>query len=255
MSKGVRDVRRSIKQRRKNRRLRSNKASHISENIKVNDIDDHARYGELKNYIPGHLNQGNKLFSIKSYVKILISVSLICAAYILFQTDVFSNPTVSQWFEEQMTEEFPFARMNEWYQQTFGHPLAINPVSINEPRQTDDHVLPVSGNVSETFQVNGRGIMIAPQGETQVTAWQDGIVIFSGNDRRTGKTVIVQHADRSQTTYGYLNDVNVHLYQYINHGQHIGNFTPSEDRDSVYFSLEKENEYIDPIQVIQVDDR
>src|SRR5699024_12750286 len=80
-------------------------------------------------------------------------------------------------------------------------------------------------------------------------------VTFAGNDRKTNKTVVIQHADNSTTTYGYLQSIDVHLYQSIQSNQRLGTFVSTQENRHLYFSIEKDNQYIDPVQVIQVDDR
>lgn len=114
--------------------------------------------------------------------------------------------------------------------------------------------LPVNGNITETFQTNGTGIMITPEETTNVTSIQEGVVIFAGNDRETNKTITIQHADGTVTNYGNLSSIDVHLYQFIAGNQQIGSFTPEADNETVFFSIEKNNDYVDPVQVIQVDE-
>ncbi len=93
---------------------------------------------------------------------------------------------------------------------------------------------PVSGSVSETFQANGTGVMLSPEGETNVSALQGGVVVFAGNDREMGKKVIVQHADNSKTIYGKLSSIDVHLYQFIDDGQSLGTFKPGSDNKCLF---------------------
>lgn len=153
-----------------------------------------------------------------------------------------------------LTNDFPFAKVNVWYQDVFGSPLAMP--SNGDFKYTAEHeaVLPVSGQVTETFQVNGKGVKITPGKQTDVYAHQAGIVIFAGNDSETDRTIIIQHADGTDSSYGFLNKMEVHHYQYVSANQRIGSFTPEEGKEAVYFSLEKDNSYLDPIQVIEVDD-
>src|SRR5690625_7408733 len=96
--------------------------------------------------------------------------------------------------------------------------------------------------------------MISPTEQAAVSALNDGVVVFSGNDRETNKTVVVPHADGSKTTYGYLSSIDGHLYQFIASGQQLGQFTPTEENETVYFSVEKDKKYVEPVQVINVDD-
>ncbi|MUV39503.1 Stage IV sporulation protein FA [Lentibacillus sp. JNUCC-1] len=107
----------------------------------------------------------------------------------------------------------------------------------------------------ETFQTHGSGILIAPEDTTKVSALKSGVIIFAGNDRKTGKTIVVQHADNSLSTYGYLSSIDVHVYQSVQAQEHLGVFEPKTNMENLYFAIEKDNKPIDPVQVIQVDDR
>src|SRR5699024_6254449 len=142
---------------------------------------------------------------------------------------------------------------HHWYKETLGSPLAFSPSEKDLKVQTEPIALPVTGNITEGFQTNGSGIMIAPESATEVTAWDSGIIIFSGNDRKVGKKIIIQHVNGSKSTYALLSSIDVHLYQAVEAGQRIGTFNPSENNETVYFSIEQDNEYIDPVKVIQVD--
>lgn len=87
-----------------------------------------------------------------------------------------------------------------------------------------------------------------------VAALSEGVVIFAGKKQDTDKTVIIQHADGSTSTYGFLSSIDVHLYQVVNSKQRLGEFTPTTDNEMVYFAIEKDNEFVDPVQVIEVDE-
>lgn len=255
MSRGIKEVRKSIMRRKRMRNIHSNKSA--TRQVLPTFPQDEEKHGYISNipdYQPQTKQKKHVLLS-GMVIKGILSIILFFAITFLLTTnaDMLSKP--KSWTKQALTEEFPFARVNHWYQQTFGSPLAFNPKS--DQVGTDEHSLdlPVSGNVTETFQANGTGIMIAPEEAEQVYAWNDGIIIFAGKDRETDKTIIIQHADNSKTKYGHLSSVDVHLYQYVAPGQRLGVFNPTEANQTVYFSIEKDNKFIDPVQVMQVDDR
>src|SRR5699024_3612758 len=128
----------------------------------------------------------------------------------------------------------------------FGSPLGFSDKEILETTKADALAIPVNGDVMETFQTNGEGIKVAPTSRSSVTAWQDGVVIFAGNDRETKKTVVIQHADGSKSTYAFLTTIDVHLYESVTGNEAIGKYNPDKSSDNVYFSIEKDNEFIDP---------
>ncbi|GAA0442449.1 stage IV sporulation protein SpoIVFA [Lentibacillus halophilus] len=255
MSKGINKVRKSINRR---KRLRGPTSDERADKqlLSTSFPQEEEKHGYFPVFTDrSSLSPKNKDRNISGIVlKGMLSVMLFFAAALLFGTDhpMLSKP--KQWTENALTEEFPFARVNQWYQETFGAPLALTPDGNQTKDQEQALAFPVNGSVSETFQANGTGVMLSPETTSKVSALQGGVVIFAGNDKQKGKKVIVQHADNSQTVYGHLNAIDVHLYQFIKDGQALGTFNPNNGSKNVYFAIEKEDAYVDPVQVIKVDD-
>ena len=197
----------------------------------------------------------NKRKVSSSMLKFVLSIVLFVGAFFILQNNHSKLSATQDWLSSQLQDEFPFAKVNAWYVATFGSPLALSPQG-KTPALADNQskALPVLGHVVETFSATGTGIMISPEKRSMVTALDEGIVIFAGNDEETKKTVVIQHADGSNTTYGYLSATDVHLYQAVQANQMIGSFTPTEENEFVYFSIEKDDQFIDPSQVVPVND-
>lgn len=252
MKREVKDVRKSIMERKKSRGMpvKRNTVSTIMPSL-PQDEEKHGFYPNfLENSVSNHRNS-NMITGIIS--RGILSVMLFFAVAIVWQTDaeIFEKP--KQWTSNALTEEFPFASVYQWYSDAFGTPLAFSP-KTKEATEEMELALPVSGNVIETFQANGKGIMIAPSKVSSVSALREGVVVFAGNDRDTLKTVVIQHADGTTSTYGLLSTIDVHLYQFVQAQERIGEFTPTDNNEMVYFAIEKDNEYVDPVQVIEVDE-
>lgn len=253
MEKELNQVRKSIIQRNKMRNLGSSRPSERS--VIPTFPQEEEKHGYLPSFLdpsPGNKNEGKIAYNMM--MKAIMSAILFLGIALLLQSNATFFAKPKEWTNHVLTEEFPFARVNLWYQQTFGTPLAFNPQKNNRLSEPETMALPVNGSVTETFQVNGSGIMISPKESSPVSAWREGMVIFAGNDREMDKTVIIQHADSSKSTYALLSSIDVHLYQFVQANQRIGTFNPTEISEMVYFSIEKDNRYMDPIQVIQVDD-
>lgn len=254
MNKKISDVRNSIIKRNKKRDLSSNKTEIERVTLPLFP-ETEEKHGYYPSFVEPSINKHDRGILFYNFIlKGIISVVLFLGIASIQQSnlELFSKPKL--WATNAMTNEFPFARVSVWYQDTFGTPLAYIPEDNLVNNEVASYALPVSGKVAETFQANGSGIMISPVEAASVTSWDKGVVIFKGNDRKTNKTVIIQHTDLSKSTYAYLSSIDVHLYQSVNANQRIGTFNPTATNELVYFSLEKDNEYMDPIQVIQVDD-
>ncbi|MBR7796956.1 MAG: peptidoglycan DD-metalloendopeptidase family protein [Bacillota bacterium] len=251
MSKGIKKVRQSIEQRKKARGVPYSGSSKKQFTPPILQEEEKHGYAPVISDSGMTRERQNRMVS-GFMLKGILSVLLFLGVALLWQMDSPRLQSSKEWTSNVLTEEFPFAKVNVWYQDTFGSPLAFVPEESKQ--QAEVAAMPVNGSVAESFQTNGTGIRIAPEGQTEVTALQEGIVIFAGNDRETNKTIVVQHPDSSKTTYGYLSNIDVHLYQHVSGNQKIGQFTPNEESDTVFFSIEKDNNYIDPVQVIKVDD-
>ncbi|MFD2759551.1 peptidoglycan DD-metalloendopeptidase family protein [Lentibacillus juripiscarius] len=255
MSKGVNKVRKSINRRKKLRGVTSDErtSSQVLTSSLPQEEEKHGYFPVFTDSSPSAPK--NKSRHVSGFVlKGMLSAVLFFAAALLFESDTSLLSEPKQWTENALTEEFPFARVNQWYQETFGAPMALSSSDSQDGGAEEALAFPVSGSVSETFQANGTGVMLSPEGETNVSALQGGVVVFAGNDREMGKKVIVQHADNSKTIYGKLSSIDVHLYQFIDDGQSLGTFKPGSDNKNVYFAIEQNDAYIDPVQVIKVDD-
>lgn len=256
MDRGIHKVRQSIKQRKKQRHLGEKHPKHVLPLV-ATDEEKHGFEQPTYHLDSSPFTKRHKYTFSRHHllVKAILAIGLFVFCSFLFQANVPKLDRIEQFMYTALQDEFPFARVNEWYISTFGSPLSFTPQgSIQLGDETEEFIIPVMGHVVETFATNGTGIMISPQEKTNVTAVNRGVVIFAGNDQTTGKTVIVQHADGSETTYGLLSSIDVHLYQIVEANQPIGTFQPTEQNEVVYFAIEKDNEFIDPSQVIPVGD-
>src|SRR5699024_12660373 len=61
-------------------------------------------------------------------------------------------------------------------------------------------------------------------------------------------SIIIQHVDGSKTTYGNVSSTDVHIYQYVRQHERIGTFEHSEGDSPVFFSLEQDQTFVDPIR-------
>ena len=152
-----------------------------------------------------------------------------------------------------MEQEFQFAAVSKWYEKQFGEPLALLPTEKTEKKQnTPSYAIPAVGRVLEKFNENGQGIMVETESNTPVEAMNEGIVIFTGTKDKLGKTVIIQHADGSESWYGNLGTITVKLYDFVEMGKEVGTaMKEGNDAKGVfYFAIKQGDHFIDPIQVI-----
>ena len=230
-----------------NRPYKQNLANHITQ--------DEEKHGYMSTFYPTADKSENESKFFSS-VALKTSIAGILFFVIALGNQMDSNLLTKpkEWTTSALTEEFPFATVNQWYQQKFGSPFALTSqdqlASI-----TDAPVLPVNGIISQPFQANDKGVWITTDKTSHVYAMEPGVVLFAGNDKETNKTIIIQHADKSKSIYGNLSDLKVNQYQFVNGNQVIGEFTPTDTNASkIYFAVKKDNQFLDPVKVIQVDE-
>ncbi len=193
--------------------------------------------------------------------KALLAGILFVATALILRMDVEALDKPRNFMLSALTEDFNFAKVQGWYRDNLGTPFAF----LNESNSKVEHVsneglvLPVNGSISESFQETGEGVMIevATQDDMSVTAMEAGTIVFAGNDKETGKTIIIQHEDGSNSIYGNLDEMDVFQYQFVSKNEIIGTLKPQEGSAtaSLYFAIKNKRTFVDPIKVIQVDDQ
>ncbi|MFC0297040.1 M23 family metallopeptidase [Geobacillus jurassicus] len=252
MDRRVREIKKRIEQRRKERQYEAKRR-------KEQDwgTADEERYGlpviTYDRY--SFESESHPLFRKEWFLlKTLIAACLVLATAILFKHPSASLERARQFVARTMETEFQFAAVSAWYEKTFGEPLAFfAPQKEKETKRAPSYAVPASGRVLESFEKNGQGVMIETEAKAKVEAMKEGIVTFAGTKENLGKTVIIQHADGTETWYGHLGAISVKLYDFVEMGQEVGTAEASgtnAQKGMFYFAIKQGDEFIDPIQVI-----
>ncbi|MFC0522461.1 peptidoglycan DD-metalloendopeptidase family protein [Pontibacillus salicampi] len=263
MKKDVRDIRKSIAQRKKQREVSGEHQRTTT--TAVSPVQDEEKFGYMpfsSSEVKGTLGEN---YFTAFLLRSIVAAVLFFIVAIVYQMDSQVLEKPKSVVQKAVTEEFQFASVNQWYQEKFGEPFAFLPTfpkATEQNSQTvattgEDYALPVNGSIQESFQTNGQGILLATSQEAQVKASRDGTVLFAGNKEDTGKTIIIQHADGTKSYYGNLSKIDVEQYEQVSNGNAIGIMTPTTEgeRAALYFAIQKGNQFIDPIQVIEVHDQ
>ena len=215
-------------------------------------------FDKLPSYDSGPGDGFHPLFKKEVFLfKILASACLVLIVAILFRSETERAEPVKKFVTSTMENDFQFAAVSSWYEEQFGKPLALLPVKENEKASTDEsgtqYALPASGKILEDFGDNGQKITIETGTEASVEAMSEGLVRYVGTQEGFGKTVIIQHSDKSESWYGNLSDFEVSVYEYIDKGAKVGKTSPAADgeKGSFYFAIKKGDDFVDPIGVIK----
>ncbi|WP_026693780.1 M23 family metallopeptidase [Peribacillus kribbensis] len=192
------------------------------------------------------------------YFKILASLCLFLAVAIMFKKPVPALSETRVAISHYMKQEFEFAAAKDWYQTTFGKPLVFFPSDkkpVTASKENEQYALPASGKIAQTFETDGQGIMIETDKDSPVEAAKGGTIIFIGEKEKLGKTVVVQHSDKSESWYGHLSTVDVSLYENVPKGKILGKVTNKQEgaKGTFYLAIKKGSTFVDPRQVIPFD--
>ncbi|HET7628320.1 MAG TPA: M23 family metallopeptidase [Bacillales bacterium] len=190
--------------------------------------------------------------------RVLLAAILFLAVGVLFKQPPDTFVTAKHYVKRTFSNEFQFAAVSEWYENRFGHPLALfpnpetNEMKANGDQQSLPYAKPVNGKIKASFSETGTGILMETDDKAQVRAVEEGFVTFVGDKEGIGKTVIVQLTNGEQAWYGKLANVHVKLYDYVERGEKIGEVKPAAQGEggTFYFAIKKEDGFIDPLKVI-----
>lgn len=265
MKKDVEHIRKSIAERKKNKHL----GQTVKKREQTSSMASYLQEEEKHGYIPfSQTDQPDSSnFQVASGLlfKTMLAGIIFFGTALMFRMDVGWMSKPKTFVESALTEEFQFAAVNDWYQDKFGAPLAFLPLNDKNDEKNNlqtvstsvgTMALPVQGTISQPFQKNGKGILIQSNNQANVYSMDEGIVVFAGNLKDTNKTIEIQHPDGSYTIYGNLAEIAVNQYQTVTKEQVIGIIAPAaEERvTEVFFAIKKDNQFINPIQVIKVND-
>ncbi|MFB4158284.1 peptidoglycan DD-metalloendopeptidase family protein [Geomicrobium sp. JSM 1781026] len=197
------------------------------------------------------------------FIQWLCALGIFVVTAIVAQTNQASLEPVRQTAMQWYGEEFQFAAVSGWYEEQFGRPLALFPGDLNESGEQieapigEGYALPAAGiiEVRESFSENGQAMIVETAEDAMVTAARGGVVIRAGADSEWGDAVVVQHEDGTEAMYGTLDAIDVNLYDHVQSGDVLGAVTTSDEFEggSFMFGLRKNNEFIDPNEVMTFD--
>ncbi|MBM7648953.1 stage IV sporulation protein FA [Bacillus ectoiniformans] len=191
----------------------------------------------------------------KFFFKCLSAAALVLSMAIIFQQPAPIFKEGSEWFKRSMEKEFQFSKAAEWYESKLGQPLPFAVESWETKKEKElaepEYALPASGRVTQDFSTNGKGIMVTTGPEPFVKAIKDGTVIFNGQKEGLGQTIIVQHADNSESWYGHLDSSSIKVYDQVTTGSILAKAKANEESEGeFYLAIKQGEQFVDPNQVI-----
>ena len=210
----------------KRKRERERMTKHLERRLPWAEDEEQHGFPEMTSFEiePGD-EESHPLFRKEVWIfKLLVSAILVLLIAIMFRNQSPAFEPAREFVTKSMNEDFQFAAVSDWYENTFGEQLALLPSSESGEEKTADdpeqmqYALPASGKILEDFGENGQRITIEISKDAPIEAMNEGLVLFVGQKEGFGNTVVIQHADKSESWYGNLSEIDVTLYEYIEKG-------------------------------------
>ena len=260
-SRSSSEVRKRIAERRKNRERMIMVGGKRNEKPAWPEMEEDKKWGSENVFVYEEgLNQHTKPPMIKKewiVFRILASVCFVLVIAIIYRTSAPWTQTAKNALDSVYQKEFEFATVSNWFEDTIGKPFAFLPEDPikekdNDQASSESFATPATGTIMQSFVKDGQGVLIKTSNSTSVETIKAGVVIYAGEKESHGKTVIVQHPDKSESWYAHLQEINVSLYEEIKKGTKVGKVSPSDEADKgeFYFALKANGKFIDPNEVI-----
>ena len=260
-----------IRRRHRERKAFGTASKHLREKKMGDFSSPYSTYDERDSEIHGL----HPLFRPRQFiVKCILAGALIFSVHMIHESSSQKIAPIKSAVTTALTSEFNFAAVSNWYETTFGKPVAFLPSLDDKKSDQSSNVeqaggtkqetkkknqnnfaVPVSGEVTRHFTDESKGVTVQTSRHTSVEAVKDGLVVFIGKKKNIGETVIIQHKDGAESWYGRLTGVNVKVYDFVKKGQKVATVSANKNQKhgSFYFALQQNEKFIDPIQVISFD--
>jgi stage IV sporulation protein FA len=195
-------------------------------------------------------------------MQVITSVVAFASLWATFQWDHPSLTGVQTFVRTALTEEVQLDKVYAWYEARFGTvPSFIPPLdraSVEAERVhanvSRTYITPVTGSIVEPFGGvrSGAGVVVRASGSS-IAAMDTGLVLFAGETRGTGLTIVIRHPDGVESVYGYLGEIRVTKDEWVEAGAVLGlvRTSGSDAGDGlVYFAVKKGDSFIDPAHVV-----
>ena len=197
-------------------------------------------------------------------VRLAISAVLFGAAWLWFRSDLPGSREAKAWTADAVTRDMDFQAVEAWYVQTFGGSPSFLPMfrSKGESQaviggwKRSEATRPVAGRIVRTFAEDGGGVRIAASGGSEVKAVYAGRVLQVAAEDGGKATVLVQHAGKTVTIYGNLDQPNVRANDWVEAGQSLGKVPAPRDKSGeslLYFAVKQNGKNVDPAEVVPLD--
>lgn len=171
--------------------------------------------------------------SIRSFIsRVLVTIAIFLFGMILVKSDVsFKNKILDNVYNKQ----FKFVQLGEIYQKYFGNILSIDKVLVDEKTVFQEKLSYLKSSKYKD------GVKLTVDENYMVPILESGIVIFLGEKKGYGNTVVVEQVDGIDVYYSNVSVSNIKLYDYVEKGELLGE---AQDK-KLYLLFQKDGKFLD----------
>lgn len=146
-----------------------------------------------------------------------------------------ANPSLKEKiYTNVFQDNFNFAKINSLYEKYFGSSLPF----VNKEKTTLVSAISLEYQNKKSYK---DGVKLTLKEDYPLPATSSGLIVFAGEKKGYGNTIVLQRPDNIEVWYSNLDTVNVSLYDYIKAGDIIG----TAKDNNLYMVFMKEGEYLD----------
>ena len=183
------------------------------------------------------LNKNEEKKTFKSIIKTLLYKVFICIIILLICLIVVkydkNNKNIINNF--LLKNDISFAKLNNLYEKYIGNILPFETKKNNNITSVFNEKF-----VYKDISIYKNGYKLEVDNDYYIPLIESGVVVFMGENKDYGKTVIIEQVDCVCVTYGNLSNLNVNLYDYVSKGEFLG----SSNGSYLYLVFEKDGKYL-----------
>ncbi|WNQ12977.1 M23 family metallopeptidase [Paenibacillus aurantius] len=195
--------------------------------------------------------------------RLTVSAVLFAAVWGLFQVQAPWAADVQAVVRQSLTREWDFTRAAVWYEERFGAVPsflpAFHPGEEGETKAASKSLqafhVPARGTIVSAFANSHPWVVLQTEPGTVIHAMDTGRILSAGLKESSGYTLVIQHANGLQTTYGLLDKGAWAAGDWVKGGEALGkaSLNSQTGRGSFYFAVMKDKEYLNPADVVRFD--
>lgn len=178
-------------------------------------------------------NKNNSFFVMKFFIIFL----LFCFGSILVHNDLKIKNII---YNKVYNTNFSFAQFNNLYNQYIGNIIPFQ--NIFKEKKVFNEKLEYN-NLSKY----NKGVKLTLKDNYSIPCIKGGIVVFVGDKKDLGKTVIINGTDGIDIWYSNLSNTNLKLYDYVENNMIIG----EAKKNTLYLTFQKDGVDIDYNEVLK----